>query len=89
MAKDDQQEGFERALTSTLARVIDFLKFAEAKNAALLAFSSAWIIGSINALTKVPALPPSWQTAFTVALPLFAVSALVAMASFLPRTLLS
>lgn len=89
MAKDDQQEGFERALTSTLARVIDFLKFAEAKNAALLTFSSAWIIGSVNALTRVPGLPPDWQTAFTVALPLFAASALVAMASFLPKTLLS
>ncbi|MDR9820597.1 adenylate/guanylate cyclase domain-containing protein [Rhizobium hidalgonense] len=46
--KNDQQEAFERVLVTSLARVLDFLKFAEAKNAALLTFASAWIIGSIN-----------------------------------------
>ncbi|MHC2253639.1 hypothetical protein ACVILK_003331 [Bradyrhizobium embrapense] len=31
-----------------LVRTIDFVKFAETKNAALLTFSSAWIIGTMN-----------------------------------------
>lgn len=42
MVKNDQQEAFEKILTSNLMRAIDFVKFAEAKNAALLTFNSAW-----------------------------------------------
>jgi hypothetical protein len=88
MAKDDQQEGFEKVLSSTLARVIGFLKFAEAKNAALLTFASAWIIGSVNFLTGSNALSPEWRLAFTMALPLFALGALSPLISFLPKTYL-
>jgi hypothetical protein len=87
--KDDQQEAFERVLTSTLARVLDFLKFAEAKNAALLTFASAWIIGTVNLLTGSNTLTPDFRLAFTAALPLFAVAALTAILSFLPKTSLS
>lgn len=86
--KDDQQEAFERVLISTLTRVLDFLKFAETKNAALLTFASAWILGSINFLTGSNALAADWRIAFIVALPLFAVAALIAILSFLPKTLL-
>jgi Family of unknown function (DUF5706) len=84
--KDDQQEAFERVLTSTLARILDFLKFAEAKNAALLTFASAWILGTINLLTGSNALAPDFRLAFTVALPIFAIAALTAILSFLPKT---
>lgn len=89
MAKNDQQEAFERVLTSTLSRVTEFLKFAEAKNAALLTFASAWILASVNLLHGSAQMQPEWRTALTCALPLFAVAALVAIVSFLPKTLLS
>ncbi|TYP68693.1 hypothetical protein A9A71_1034 [Stutzerimonas stutzeri] len=84
MPKDDQQEAYERLLTSSLARVIDFTKFAEAKNAALLTFASAWIIASVNFLNGTTT--PGWRLAVMAALPFFASSALVALFSFLPKT---
>lgn len=84
--KNDQQEAFERVLTTTLARVLDFLKFAEAKNAALLTFSSAWIIGSINFLNGSRAIGENWVVSFTIALPLFVISGVISLISFLPRT---
>jgi hypothetical protein len=39
----DPQDAYVQMLTANLQRVLDFLKFAEAKNAALLALVSAWI----------------------------------------------
>jgi hypothetical protein len=86
MAKDDQQEAFERALSSALTRVIDFIKFAEAKNAALLTFSSAWIIGSVNFLTSDKPVSPLWRMSFTAAVPIFTGAAIIAILSFIPRT---
>ena len=59
MAKNDQQEAFEKLLSSVLGRVVDFLRFAEAKNAALLTFSSAWILASTTLLTG-SALNEDW-----------------------------
>ena len=89
MAKADQQVAFERLQTATLVRVIDFLKFGEAKNAALLAFASAWIIGSINILNGVNSLSLAWKMAFLVALLLFSISALLSIFSFLPQIALN
>lgn len=68
MAKNDQQEAYEKHLTATLARVIDFVKFAEAKNAALLTFSSAWTLATINILNKFDVTPPIWTWCGGVAL---------------------
>lgn len=86
MAKDDQQEAFERLLYSTLTRALDFLKYAEAKNAALLTFASAWILGSISLLTKCDTIYSEWQSVFIVTLPIFVGAALSAIISFLPKT---
>ncbi|WP_128932116.1 hypothetical protein [Bradyrhizobium zhanjiangense] len=63
--KDDQEDAFGR-LSTQLSRNIDFVKFAETKNAALLTFSSAWIIGSINLLTGQSTLPLGYNVAFCV-----------------------
>jgi Family of unknown function (DUF5706) len=90
MAKNDQQEAFEKVLSTTLARTIDFVKFAETKNAALLTFSSAWILASVSLLhgsTKLAS--EAWHLAFSVALPLFVISGLICMVSFIPRLSLS
>ncbi|MDD1532693.1 MULTISPECIES: Pycsar system effector family protein [unclassified Bradyrhizobium] len=85
--KDDQEDAFEKILSTQLGRNIDFVKFAETKNAALLTFSSAWIIGSINLLTGQATLPLGYNVAFCVALPLFAIGGLVCILSFVPQVM--
>ncbi|MCP4565563.1 MAG: hypothetical protein GY873_32360 [Bosea sp.] len=85
MAKNDQEESYERCLSTTLGRVIEFLKFAETKNAALLTFSSAWLLAGISFLSGSSPHHMAWRTAFVVAMCFFAASALVAIYSFLPR----
>ncbi|WP_050420723.1 hypothetical protein [Bradyrhizobium tropiciagri] len=70
-----------------LVRTIDFVKFAETKNAALLTFSSLWIIGTIDLLTRQASLPLGYNVAFCAALPLFAVGGLVCILSFVPQVL--
>lgn len=88
MAKDDQQECYEKALSSSLSRVIDFVKFAEAKNAALLTFCSAWLLATINTLNNLSRpLPSVWVWCGNAAVCLFAVAAVVAIRSFLPKRL--
>jgi hypothetical protein len=84
MTTAKQKEALNAVLSATLSRVIDFLKFAEAKNAALLTFSSAWIVASANLLTGGH-LSGGLLTAFAIALPFFTASALISIWSFLPR----
>lgn len=84
-----QQEAFEKLLAANLARTIDFVRFSETKNAALLTFSSAWILTSINILNGNSTLAVDWKAALNVALPLFIVAALISILSFFPRTNLS
>jgi hypothetical protein len=86
---NDEQEAFERVLGSTLARTIDFLKFAETKNAAMLTFASAWILALANLLNNSAVLSPIWRMAVAAALLCFVFAALCAIVSFLPRTLLA
>lgn len=63
------------------------MKFAEAKNAALLTFCSVWI-GSIVAMLRTGQnLPLGFDTALTVVLPMLFVAAAIALGSFLPRRL--
>jgi hypothetical protein len=70
VAKSGQEESYEKILAADLQRVIDFLKFAEAKNGALLTFASAWILAIIGLLSGDRALPVGVSTAFSVVLPL-------------------
>jgi hypothetical protein len=85
MAEDKNREAFEKCLTGILVRVIDFLKFAEAKNAALLAFCSAWLLAFLTLMTRDPAPPTSVLATMKVAFGPFLISALLALWSFLPR----
>ncbi len=85
MAKNDQQEAYERCLTNSLARVVEFLKFAETKNAAVLTFASAWLLAGLSFLTGTSAEHLAWRPAFLLAMCLFAASALAALFSFLPK----
>src|SRR4051812_43341591 len=85
MTKEERREAFSNVLSGTLARVVDFLKFAETKNAALLTFASAWTFASINTLTSDRAPVGIVGSAFRLALVLFAVAAVVAVFSLLPK----
>jgi len=85
MPKDDEQQAFEKILSSNFGRVVDFVKFAEGKNGALFAFCSGWIIASVNFLNSQNALTSEYRTAFSLALPLFTLAALICLVSFLPR----
>lgn len=83
--KEERREAFGGVLSATLARVIDFLKFSETKNAALLTFASAWTFASINLLTGDHAPAGILGRAFWLALILFSAAAVVAIVSFLPK----
>jgi hypothetical protein len=85
MTKKDRRESFGDMLSSTLGRVIDFLKFAETKNAALLTFASAWTFAAFNTLNGEHPPVGIVGGAFRLALVLFAVAAVVAVISFLPK----
>lgn len=85
--RDDQEEAFEKILSSQLSRNIDFVKFAETKNAALLTFSSAWIIGAVNLLTGQTVLPLGYNIAFGIVIPFFALAGLTCILSFVPQVL--
>lgn len=81
---NDPQDAYVQMLTANLQRALDFLKFAEAKNAALLALASAWIGVTLN-LECTKLLPRGFTISIPVAL-LFALCAgAMAMISFLPR----
>lgn len=81
----NHDEAYDKLLTALLGRVLDMLRFAEAKNAALLAFASAWIVGIVNMLSSGKPLPPAYQGVCYAALPLFIVAATTAIASLLPK----
>ena len=87
MAGDDQQESYEKILSAHHGRMIDFVKFAETKNAALLTFTSVWIGSIIGFMRAQTPLPLGYDTAFLFALPLLCIAALISLASLLPRRL--
>ena len=85
MGTTNHDEAYDRLLTALLDRVLDMLKFAEAKNAALLAFASAWIVGIVELLSSDKPIPLGYDYVTLAALPLFIVAATISLASFLPE----
>lgn len=85
MSNTEQREVLVEALSGTLSRTIDFLKFAETKNAALLTFASAWLLALASLLTSDRIPYPGPRAAIAASLLLFALAALVALWSFLPK----
>ena len=77
---------FEKILTANLQRALDFQKYAEAKNAALLTIASAWVIAIINLISSGKRLPDGLNTCVYFVLPLSICAGILAMISFLPRT---
>jgi hypothetical protein len=87
MSKDDQSAAFERIVSANLARAVEFVRFAETKNAALLTFCSAWIVVSVNMLKGAGNMSGEYVAALTVALSLFALAAMISVLSIAPRLL--
>lgn len=85
MAKNDQQEAFEKTLTSQLARLLDLNKFAEAKNATLIAFSSASGVSQINSLTQHTFKVGDVVNYSLISISCFTLSVVIAFYSFLPK----
>jgi hypothetical protein len=85
MAKNDQEEMFEKLMAANLARAVDYIKFAETKNAALLTFCSAWLLGIASLLSSGKTIPRFVDSGFRLGFIFFALGAVVAISSFLPR----
>ena len=87
MPKNDQQDAYEKLMSANHARMIEFSKFAEAKNAALLTFCSVWM-GGIITLLRSPEEPPlALGHAFRLALPLLFIAAIISLKSLMPKFL--
>lgn len=87
---DEDLKSLEPVLIANLSRAIDFVKFGEAKNAALLTFASAWILASVNlAMNPVARAVPQILWGLIYGAPFLFAAAFLAMFSFLPRVDLS
>jgi hypothetical protein len=78
-------ETYEKILTANLQRALDFVKFAEAKNAALLALSSAWVLATVNLECSGKSILVELRASIVLALFCSICAAIVAMASFFPQ----
>ena len=72
-------------LSATLARVIDFLKYGEAKNALLATFSSGWVLALVGLLVSGKDVPPVFHGGAAIALPLFGIATVICIFTFLPK----
>lgn len=79
------QEPYEKLLLANLQRTLDFLRFAEAKNAALVALGSGWFVASLNLECSGKPLPIGFGHAILIAMLLALGAVAVALLSFLPR----
>ncbi|AFY44687.1 DUF5706 domain-containing protein [Nostoc sp. PCC 7107] len=66
--------------------VNEWLRFAEAKNAILLAFSGAGVTATITLLATVEKLPNSLRIGLLLTTSLLCISALICSLSFIPKT---
>jgi hypothetical protein len=84
MAKPESNDAYEKLLLQNLQRVIDFLRFAEAKNAALLTISSALTIAIGNILLN-NSLSGGLKLGLWIVLVLVMVAGVIAISTFMPR----
>lgn len=84
----DQEAAYEKVLSANLSRVVDWVKYGDAKNAALLAFTSAWLAGIGNLLLAAEEKHTPGVIAFLlfVSEVLFLIGAMHAISALLPTT---
>ncbi|MFJ6034459.1 Pycsar system effector family protein [Bacillus toyonensis] len=75
----------EERLLQILDRVNDWLKFAEAKNLGVLAFSGATITAIMSFLGSSFKIHQEWKIGFFVGIGFLSVACLVAVWSFIPK----
>lgn len=73
-------------LTAIFQVVVDWVKFAEAKNAVILAFSGAGITAIVTSLSTTSKLPQSLYIGFLTSIVFLCITSLVCAISFLPKT---
>jgi hypothetical protein len=81
----DPGESYEKILTANLQRAIDFLRFAEAKNAAVLVLASGWAIAGINLEGNGHTMPGHFPFFVPLAVLFSFCTVVLAIWSFLPR----
>src|ERR1700730_17719334 len=83
-----QEAAYERLLSANLNRVVDWVKYGDAKNAALLAFASAWLAGIGNLLLAAGEKHTPGAIAFFLFVSelLFLIGVLHAIVALLPAT---
>lgn len=81
----DPQDTYVQVLTANLQRTLDFLKFAEAKNAALPALASAWIAATLSLICSGKPIPTGFTISILVMLLCALCAGILAMISLLPR----
>ena len=77
---------FAAKLITIFQNVNDWLKFAEAKNAVLLAFSGAGVTATITLLATAQNLPNSLSVGLLITTSLLCICALICSFSFLSKT---
>ena len=84
----DQEAAYERLLSANLNRVVDWVKYGDAKNAALLAFASVWLAGIGNLLLGAEEKHTPGVVAFFLFVSelLFLIGALHAIVALSPAT---
>lgn len=80
----DDRERIERALIRRLDNVNGWLKFAETKNAGLLAFSGAILVAIAGYVGSADDIPARIELVLIIAAGTLMATAVVALASFLP-----
>ena len=78
-------ENYEKVLTASLARVIDWLKFSETKNGVLLALASAWTVAAINVTVRTDGVPTGYDRALPLSITIFLIAILRLAWSFMPQ----
>jgi hypothetical protein len=73
-------------LTAIFQNVNDWLKFAEAKNGILLAFSGAGLTATITLLATAPKIPNSLNIGLLLTTIFLCICSLICSLSFLPKT---
>ena len=78
-------EIYEKVLAASLARVIDWLKFSEAKNGVLLALASAWTVACVNVAVRKEGVPAGYEWALPLSIALFMIAMARLVWSFMPQ----
>jgi hypothetical protein len=90
LATKSSESGFMDEMISKLMTILplvnDWLKFAEAKNAILLAFSGAGITATITYLSAASNIPKSVEAGFLITTFLLCLCSFICSISFLPKT---